>query len=718
MEISVDSQREQAVPDARSLRLRLLGRMSLECNGAAVPLPASRKARALLAWLALAPRAVGRETLCDLLWDAPNDPRGELRWCLSRIRVLVDDQEVRRVRTEGEFVRLDLSGDFVDALEVERSLVEGIETLALQRVFMLASLFEGDFLDGLELAHAPPAEAWLSSQRRRFRMAQAALLARCAASETGAAALPHLERWLALEPFELHAHRAMLDALLSEGRLREAQAHFALAERLFADEGLDRGPLHSIWQRLRQGASPLLPPIDASVASTSPSTASTSQAIDRSQEATVSGETRRRSIAVLPFTQRGDGPAVHGGDARTAAGGIGVALAHDIVTRLAKLRGVFVIAQGSAAALHERGVGAAEAARLLNVDYVCSGTIGQQSQESPSPDQGSIDAARSMNARKGSMNARRGRASIDVELVETHSGRVVWTERFPLVDVFATLDDIGDRIVASLAAEIEALERNRAVLLPPDSLDAWSAHHRGLWHMYRFDAPDNATARRFFEMATELDPTFARAWAGLSFTHFQNAFQGWGERDPEIERAIDTAAQALMADVRDPSAHWAMGRALWLREGHDASVRELDQAIELSPNFALAHYTLAFVHAQAGDPHAAIAASDHARLLSPFDPLLFGMLGARAIAHVRLGELDEAALWAERAAARPNAHPHIHAIAAFAQALCGSLDAARRHAAVIRRTLPAYGFDDFAAAFRLDADAGARFREGARRIGM
>jgi hypothetical protein len=65
----------------------------------------------------------------------------------------------------------------------------------------------------------------------------------------------------------------------------------------------------------------------------------------------------------------------------------------------------------------------------------------------------------------------------------------------------------------------------------------------------------------------------------------------------------------------------------------------------LSPNFALGHYTLAFVHSQAGDPHAAIAASDHSRRLSPFDPLLFGMLGARAMALVRLGRFEEAAEW-------------------------------------------------------------------------
>ena len=161
-----------------------------------------------------------------------------------------------------------------------------------------------------------------------------------------------------------------------------------------------------------------------------------------------------------------------------------------------------------------------------------------------------------------------------------------------------------------------------------------------------------------------LDPTFARAYAGLSFTHFQNAFQGWAKREPEIDRAFEAAGQSLMVDDRDPAAHWAMGRALWLRGRHDQSVVELEQAIDLSPNFALGHYTLAFVHSQAGDPQAAIASSDHSRQLSPFDPMLFGMLGARAMALVRLGRFEEAADWGVKAAARPNAHAHILAIAA------------------------------------------------------
>ena len=86
------------------------------------------------------------------------------------------------------------------------------------------------------------------------------------------------------------------------------------------------------------------------------------------------------------------------------------------------------------------------------------------------------------------------------------------------------------------------------------------------------------------------------------------------------------------------------------------------------------------LHWQAGDPQAAIASSDHPRRLSPFDPLLFGMFGARAMALVGLGRFEEAAHSAVNAAARPNAHPHILAITVYSLALAGSLDEARAYA--------------------------------------
>jgi hypothetical protein len=140
--------------------------------------------------------------------------------------------------------------------------------------------------------------------------------------------------------------------------------------------------------------------------------------------------------------------------------------------------------------------------------------------------------------------------------------------------------------------------------------------------------------------------------------------------------------------------------------------------VALSPSFTMGHYALAFVNSQSGDAEAAIAASDHARELSPFDPLLFGMLGARAMALFRLGAFDEAAEAAVGAASRPNAHVHIRMIAALCLAAAGRLDLARSYAAIVRRTAPGYRSDDFFAAFRFTLDVEALFRKQADSIGF
>src|SRR5262247_2245522 len=98
----------------------MLGPLAVYRDGQPVALPASRKVRALLAYLALAPGPVMRSPLCELLWDVPNDPRGELRWCLSKIRSVVDEPGRRRVDATSDSVRLDLDDCFVDATEVLR----------------------------------------------------------------------------------------------------------------------------------------------------------------------------------------------------------------------------------------------------------------------------------------------------------------------------------------------------------------------------------------------------------------------------------------------------------------------------------------------------------------------------------------------------------------------------------------------------------------------
>jgi len=664
---------------AAALRLQLLGPMAIHRGGAALALPPSRKVRGLIAYLALAPHAVSRSQLCELLWDVPNDPRGELRWCLSKARGVLDDGAHARVVADGETVRLDLSGCTVDAGELRRAAQDGIAALPLERLRTLAALCAGDFLQGFEIERSAPFSAWLTGQRRHLRAAHAALLEHRVRALPAACdeAVSCLEQWLQLAPFDRHAHELLLDALARRGRIREGDEHLAATARAFEADGQDWAPIGLAWRAAKARHAGL--PVSLRADEPFVQTTSTPQPLEAAPRVQ-----HRASIAVMPFIDSARDSSVRGG--------LADGLAYDVITRLAKLRSLFVIAQGTVFALDERRVGAEEAGRRLNVDYVADGTLHRAD----------------------------GRLRVQVQLTETRSARIVWADTFSarLHDALGVLQEIGDRIVASIEHQIELAERNRAVLKPPNSLDAWEAYHRGLWHMYRFNRDDNQQAHHFFEAALKLDPTFSRPYAGLSFTHFQNAFLGWGEREQEVERAYEAASRGLMTDEHDPAVHWAMGRSLWLRGRIDESLAELDTSVELSPNFALGHYTLAFIHAQSGDPNSAIREADHSRNLSPFDPLLFAMLATRALALIRLGRFDEAADWSAKAALRPNAHVHVLGIAAHCLALAGRLDAARTLVATIHQRVPGYRIDDFLSAFRFAEDAEALIRRAAKVIGL
>jgi tetratricopeptide (TPR) repeat protein len=156
-----------------TLQLRMLGSLSVSQGSCALELPASRKVRALLAYLALAPRATPRHRLCSLLWDTASDPRGELRWALTKLRGVVGPT---RVAAHDDSLRLDLADSFVDALEIQRAAQAGIGTLTSQRAGELLALFNGDFLEGLEVAGCSAFAGWLHAERQRFQAWRVALL--------------------------------------------------------------------------------------------------------------------------------------------------------------------------------------------------------------------------------------------------------------------------------------------------------------------------------------------------------------------------------------------------------------------------------------------------------------------------------------------------------------------------------------------------------------
>jgi TolB-like protein/DNA-binding winged helix-turn-helix (wHTH) protein len=350
----------------------------------------------------------------------------------------------------------------------------------------------------------------------------------------------------------------------------------------------------------------------------------------------------RPSIAVLPFRLVG----VAGPYATIAD-----ALPHELIAELARLRWLFVIARGSSFRFRAADVDVAEVGRALGVRYCLGGTVEVRGHD----------------------------LGITVELADTRDAAVVWAERY--ATAFEGLEEVRTRIVASIIAalevEIPAHEARHARAAAAETLDAWGSYHLGLHHMYRFTAEGNATAGGHFRRAVELEPEFARAWAGLSFTRFQDAFLRYTDDVPAAtDDARRMAERGVELDGKDPFVNFAMGRSFWLSGELDTSAGWLDRAIALSPNYAQGVYASAWTAAVAGHADQGQERADLAMALSPLDPLYYGMLGARAFAHIVRGEFAEGRDWAERSARAPGAHVMIRLIAVAACELAGDRAAA------------------------------------------
>jgi len=379
----------------------------------------------------------------------------------------------------------------------------------------------------------------------------------------------------------------------------------------------------------------------------------------------------RPSIAVLPLHALGDvGP----------YGAIADALPHELIAELARLRWLFVIARGSTFRLRGAQTDPQEVGRLLGARYCLSGTLEV--------------AAR--------------RLFVTLELADTRDGGLVWAERFEgtVDDVHEVRDGIRARLLAALEIQIPLHEAARARLTVTENLDAWSAYHLGLQHVYRFSRADNATAAELFRRSIALDPGFACAYGGLSFVHFQSAFMHHTDDVAgETERARRFAMQGLDLDPLDPFVNFTMGRSYWLEGDLETGLNWLERATSLSPNYAQGIYARAWTESLAGRELQAHEHADLAMRLSPLDPLYYGMIGTRALAYIAAGDDARAAAWAERAARSPGAHVLIAMIAMTAHALAGNDAMAAAWAENVRRRNPALTHVDFFRAFPMKSEA-------------
>jgi tetratricopeptide (TPR) repeat protein len=218
--------------------------------------------------------------------------------------------------------------------------------------------------------------------------------------------------------------------------------------------------------------------------------------------------------------------------------------------------------------------------------------------------------------------------------------------------------------------------------------------------MFRFHRADNAFAGELFERAIAQEPRFARAHAGLSFVHFQNAFLRYNDAVPvEVLEARRFAERAVELDPLDPFANLTMGRSYWLEGDLDSSLSWLERSTTMSPSYAQAIYARAWTHSLAGRGAVGKSDADTAMALSPLDPLYYAMAATRALAHIVSGEDTAAAAWAEKAARSPGAHVLIAMIAVAAHGLAGNAERAAAWAANVRERNPDITTADFFRSF-------------------
>lgn len=211
-----------------TLSLRVLGEPRVLRGDALVPLPASKKTRALLAYLALSGRPHRRERLCEIFWELPDDPLGSLRWALSKIRKVVDVPDAKRLLADRERVSLDLGDIAVDLPAIRRALAPGAPDASAAALREMADALAEPLLDGLDMPQCEAFQAWLTAERADATRLRLDVLARLSLhSETSDQDALRWLRWLrdwrAAEPLSADAAGMLARTLTRIGRASEGR---------------------------------------------------------------------------------------------------------------------------------------------------------------------------------------------------------------------------------------------------------------------------------------------------------------------------------------------------------------------------------------------------------------------------------------------------------------------------------------------------------------
>src|SRR5215208_2201280 len=249
----------------------------------------------------------------------------------------------------------------------------------------------------------------------------------------------------------------------------------------------------------------------------------------------------RPSLAVLPFTNMSGDP-----EQEYLADG----LTEDLISALARLRWLFVIARNSSFTYKGKAVDVRQVAEALGVRYVL----------------------------EGSVRVAGGRMRVAAQLIDAETGKHIWADRYDreLRDLFAVQDEITERVVATVEPHLYVEEGFRAASKPPDSIDAWGLVARAVVMLNKFDREQNMEAQTLLRRAVALEPTYARAHALLGWATYWATYAYWL---PDREESLRQPAmrKTRCSTIRPtPGPGWSSGCASARRgsmRGRSASSR-------------------------------------------------------------------------------------------------------------------------------------------------
>jgi TolB-like protein len=389
------------------------------------------------------------------------------------------------------------------------------------------------------------------------------------------------------------------------------------------------------------------------------------------------------SIAVLPF-QNMSGEA----DQDYFADG----MVEDIITGLARIKWLFVIARNSSFAYKNRSVDVKQVGRELGVRYVLEGSV-----------------RRAAN-----------RLRVTGQLIEAESGRHVWADRYDrtLDDVFALQDELTMSVVAAIEpslrqAEVERVKRDR-----PDSLDAYDLVLQALPRVYPAMPEGAAAALSLLDRALDKEPEYALAHGFAAWAH-EIVFARGGGREENRLAAI-RHAHAAIAYGRDDAIALSLGGFVMGMVAHDrdAARQAFDAALALSPSCALSYILGSVIMLFDGDADRGIEWGERALRLSPFDPMCYAPWLSISIGRLARGEHQAASEAAHKVFQANPYWSSAYFILAATHAKLGRLDAAKAAAARVLELQPEFTISGTCAAFDIDPSIAGPLSEALTLAGL